>query len=36
MEFTSWNKSAAAKLLKIDRNRLNRRIKKLGIQEPAS
>jgi two-component system, NtrC family, response regulator AtoC len=35
MEYTNWNKSAAAKVLKIDRNRLNRRIKKLGIQEPA-
>jgi transcriptional regulator with GAF, ATPase, and Fis domain len=36
MEHTKWNKSAAAKVLKMDRNRLNRRIKKLGIMEPAS
>jgi transcriptional regulator with GAF, ATPase, and Fis domain len=34
MEFTKWNKSAAAKVLDIDRNRLNRRIKKLNIKEP--
>lgn len=34
MEYTNWNKSAAAKILKIDRNRLNRRITKLNIKEP--
>lgn len=34
MKHTNWNKSAAAKVLKIDRNRLSRRLKKLGIKEP--
>ena len=32
---TNWNKSTAAKLLSIDRNRLNRRLKKLGINQSA-
>ena len=31
LEQTGWNKSATAKLLNIDRNRLDRRLKKLGI-----
>jgi DNA-binding NtrC family response regulator len=31
LKFTKWNKSAAAKVLSIDRNRLNRRLKSLGI-----
>ncbi len=31
---TNWNKSAAAKVLSIDRNRLNRRLKTLGIDSP--
>lgn len=31
LKHTNGNKSAAAKLLAIDRNRLNRRLKKLGI-----
>ncbi|MBW2369328.1 MAG: sigma 54-interacting transcriptional regulator [Deltaproteobacteria bacterium] len=30
---SNWNKSTAAKLLSIDRNRLNRRLKKLGIDK---
>ncbi len=34
MKHTQWNKSAAAKVLQIDRNRLSRRLKKLGIEEP--
>lgn len=32
MEHTSWNKTAAAKVLSIDRNRLNRRLKALRIK----
>lgn len=32
LEHTGWNKSAAAKLLKIGRNRLDRRLKKLNIK----
>ncbi len=32
LEHTNWNKSAAAKVLSIDRNRLTRRLKALGIQ----
>ncbi len=31
LKITKWNKSAAAKMLSMDRNRLNRRIKSLGI-----
>ena len=31
LKCTNGNKSAAAKILAIDRNRLNRRLKKLGI-----
>jgi DNA-binding NtrC family response regulator len=34
LKHTNGNKSAAAKLLSIDRNRLNRRLKKLGIDSP--
>jgi two-component system, NtrC family, response regulator HydG len=34
LERTNWNKSAAAKVLQVDRNRLNRRLKKLGIETP--
>jgi DNA-binding NtrC family response regulator len=34
LKHTKWNKSAAAKVLQIDRNRLSRRLKKLGIKEP--
>ncbi len=34
LEHTQWNKSAAAKVLDIDRNRLNRRLKALDIQAP--
>jgi transcriptional regulator with GAF, ATPase, and Fis domain len=34
LEYTNWNKSAASKVLDIDRNRLNRRLKKLGIKGP--
>lgn len=34
LECTNWNKSAAAKVLEIDRNRLNRRLKKFGIDAP--
>jgi DNA-binding NtrC family response regulator len=33
LEYTNWNKSAAAKALKMDRNRLSRRLKKLGIKK---
>lgn|GEM_PF-349141 len=36
LKSTNWNKSAAAKVLSIDRNRLNRRLKKLGIDSHAS
>jgi transcriptional regulator with GAF, ATPase, and Fis domain len=36
MQYTEWNKSAAAKILDIDRNRLSRRLKKLEIEEPSS
>jgi len=32
LEHTGWNKSAAAKLLNIGRNRLDRRLKKLAIK----
>jgi transcriptional regulator with GAF, ATPase, and Fis domain len=34
LKSTNWNKSAAAKVLDIDRNRLNRRLKSLGIDAP--
>jgi transcriptional regulator with GAF, ATPase, and Fis domain len=34
LEITNWNKSAAAKMLSMDRNRLNRRLKSLGIKAP--
>ncbi|PID39285.1 MAG: hypothetical protein CR984_07415 [Proteobacteria bacterium] len=34
MQHTQWNKSAAAKILDIDRNRLSRRLKKLEIEVP--
>jgi Nif-specific regulatory protein len=34
LKCTNWNKSAAAKVLEIDRNRLNRRLKKFGIDTP--
>jgi len=34
LKSTNWNKSAAAKVLAIDRNRLNRRLKSLGIDSP--
>jgi transcriptional regulator with GAF, ATPase, and Fis domain len=34
LKSTNWNKSAAAKVLDIDRNRLNRRLKTLGIDAP--
>jgi DNA-binding NtrC family response regulator len=34
LKSTNWNKSAAAKVLDIDRNRLNRRLKSLGIDSP--
>jgi two-component system, NtrC family, response regulator HydG len=34
LKHTNWNKSAAAKVLDIDRNRLNRRLKSLGIDSP--
>jgi Nif-specific regulatory protein len=34
LKCTNWNKSAAAKILSIDRNRLNRRLKKLDIEAP--
>jgi transcriptional regulator with GAF, ATPase, and Fis domain len=34
MRQTNWNKSAAAKVLQIDRNRLSRRLKKLRIELP--
>jgi two-component system response regulator HydG len=34
LKCTNWNKSAAAKVLSIDRNRLNRRLKTLGIDSP--
>jgi two-component system, NtrC family, response regulator HydG len=34
LKSTNWNKSAAAKVLSIDRNRLNRRLKTLGIDSP--
>ena len=34
LEHVAWNKSAAAKILKMDRNRLNRRLKKFGIEQP--
>lgn len=35
LHHTNGNKSAAAKILQINRNRLNRRLKKLGIDETA-
>jgi DNA-binding NtrC family response regulator len=31
LKITDWNKSAAAKMLSMDRNRLNRRLKSMGI-----
>jgi len=31
LKITNWNKSAAARMLSMDRNRLNRRLKILGI-----
>jgi transcriptional regulator with GAF, ATPase, and Fis domain len=34
LKCTNWNKSAAAKVLSMDRNRLNRRLKTLGIDSP--
>jgi DNA-binding NtrC family response regulator len=34
LKSTNWNKSAAAKVLDIDRNRLSRRLKSLGIDAP--
>jgi transcriptional regulator with GAF, ATPase, and Fis domain len=34
LKCTNWNKSAAAKVLDIDRNRLSRRLKSLGIDAP--
>ena len=34
LKCTNWNKSAAAKVLSIDRNRLSRRLKMLGIDSP--
>jgi transcriptional regulator with GAF, ATPase, and Fis domain len=34
LKVTNWNKSAAAKLLDMDRNRLHRRLKSLGIESP--
>jgi transcriptional regulator with GAF, ATPase, and Fis domain len=34
LKSTNWNKSAAAKILSIDRNRLNRRLKTLEIDSP--
>jgi DNA-binding NtrC family response regulator len=34
LKITKWNKSAAAKILSMDRNRLNRRLKSLDIGSP--
>ncbi len=34
MQQANWNKSAAAKLLQVDRNRLSRLLKKMEIEEP--
>jgi transcriptional regulator with GAF, ATPase, and Fis domain len=36
LQHTDWNKSAAAKILDIDRNRLSRWLKKLEIEEPGA
>ena len=36
LKITEWNKSAAAKILDIDRNRLHRYIKKYEIEEPGT
>jgi DNA-binding NtrC family response regulator len=34
LEHTAWNKSEAARLLRISRSRLARHIEKYGLEEP--